>query len=153
MEFVIVWVGLAIVCAIVAPTRGRSAIGWFCLAFFISGLLAIILLLALPSKKAPAVTEVKIVTDRPRGGNDEKTCPRCAETIKRAAKVCRFCGYDYAESAWDEIKASPAQYLGTNYIVNFDKSVSGIFNGEVRTWHSIIAFKAEIDAAASQKSN
>jgi len=25
---------------------------------------------------------------------DEKQCPFCAETIKRSAKVCRFCGRD-----------------------------------------------------------
>lgn len=27
---------------------------------------------------------------------DEKTCPRCAETVKAAAQVCRFCGFDFA---------------------------------------------------------
>lgn len=26
---------------------------------------------------------------------DEKTCPRCAETVKAAAAVCRFCGYNF----------------------------------------------------------
>jgi len=26
---------------------------------------------------------------------DEKTCPKCAEQIKSAARVCRFCGYKF----------------------------------------------------------
>lgn len=28
-----------------------------------------------------------------------KTCPRCAETIKAAAKVCLYCGQEFAEPA------------------------------------------------------
>ena len=26
---------------------------------------------------------------------DTKTCPRCAETVRAQAQVCRFCGYDF----------------------------------------------------------
>jgi hypothetical protein len=28
--------------------------------------------------------------------SDEKTCPKCAETVKSAAVVCRFCGHNFA---------------------------------------------------------
>jgi hypothetical protein len=30
----------------------------------------------------------------PTAGSDTRPCPRCAETIKVAAKACRFCGLD-----------------------------------------------------------
>jgi len=30
---------------------------------------------------------------------DTKTCPRCAETIKAAAVVCRFCNHEFNQEA------------------------------------------------------
>lgn len=30
---------------------------------------------------------------------DDWSCPDCAETVKKAARKCRFCGYVFAESA------------------------------------------------------
>lgn len=29
--------------------------------------------------------------------DDEKTCPKCAETVKAAATVCKHCGYNFAD--------------------------------------------------------
>lgn len=28
-------------------------------------------------------------------GGDEKECPKCAESVKSRAKVCRYCGYEF----------------------------------------------------------
>ena len=35
---------------------------------------------------------------RAGSSSDEKTCPQCAEKIKAAALVCRFCGYEFPKS-------------------------------------------------------
>ena len=38
---------------------------------------------------------------------DTKTCPDCAEEVKAAARICRFCRYDFEppepESLWDDV--------------------------------------------------
>jgi hypothetical protein len=33
-----------------------------------------------------------------------KTCPRCAEEVKPAAVVCRFCGYNFEQSAAQQLR-------------------------------------------------
>ncbi|MFN3944615.1 MAG: OB-fold protein [Allosphingosinicella sp.] len=38
---------------------------------------------------------------------DEKKCPRCAETVKAEAKVCRHCGYDFVTGQGPGTTAHP----------------------------------------------
>lgn len=56
-----------------------------------------------------SLTEVKsVAVSNKVSGNaldkDTKTCPKCAESVKSAALVCRYCGYNFEEDA-DNLKA------------------------------------------------
>lgn len=42
-------------------------------------------------RRAPLLS--RLFGDRGVGGN--KICPECAETVRAAARVCRFCGYRF----------------------------------------------------------
>ena len=60
-----------------------------------------------------ALTNPSVVSDRPIGTRDhyisaqsnsdmsstEKICPMCAETVKAAAFICRYCGYEFPPRA------------------------------------------------------
>jgi hypothetical protein len=53
MEFILFWIGFAVVVGVAANNRGRNGVGWGLLALIISPILAGLLLLALP-RPAPA---------------------------------------------------------------------------------------------------
>jgi hypothetical protein len=94
MELLFFWFAIGVLCAVIAPTRGRSAFAWFLLGFLLSPL-ALIALLALPNlKEPPALPTHASPTPKTRPVNDLRACPYCAEDIKKAAKVCKHCGRD-----------------------------------------------------------
>lgn len=103
MVWFVLWVVLVIVAGIIANNKGRSVLGWVLLSALVAPI-TILILLALPPLRAPAPMAVQVVNapaqswapPPPPLPSDTKACPRCAETIKRAALICRFCQYDFA---------------------------------------------------------
>jgi hypothetical protein len=91
---VVIWIVVAIVAAIVAGNKGRSAAGWFFLCILLTPL-AIFILLALPTLKSAEPQPVRVVA---QPEEPTKTCPECAEVVRAAAKICRFCRHEFEPS-------------------------------------------------------
>ena len=108
------WIVCAVVAGIVASNKNRLALAWALWTLLLSPLLLLILL-ALPRKEPSAPPAIASKSERmarqpvrfspqpapaerfvqPEAAADTKACPECAETVKAAAKVCRFCGYRF----------------------------------------------------------
>ena len=86
------WLGFALVIAVAASNRGRSGVGWFFLAILISPLLAGLFLLAAKDLK---LEQAARKTEEVEAAGT-KVCPKCAERVKKAALICRFCGNEFA---------------------------------------------------------
>ena len=113
-EFTLFWVWLlsfllvnsifSIPVAYVATQKGRSGAGFFFLSFFLSFLVGILVVLALPKKELTPI--ISSGTGQfARSGNEQLVkCPFCAEWVKTEAKVCKHCGRDIAADVQSLLK-------------------------------------------------
>jgi uncharacterized oligopeptide transporter (OPT) family protein len=85
MLLLIFWALCGIAAAMIASSKSRSVGGWF-FGGLLFGPLGVLIVACLSP----------ITTTADEGG---RPCPHCAETIKRAAVVCRFCGRDVEAQA------------------------------------------------------
>jgi hypothetical protein len=95
MEALALWIILSAVAGIVASSRGRNGPGFFVLSLVLSPLVGLLLAALLPSRQRRVAIPGPEDLDTPARIN----CPRCAESIAAAAKVCRFCGHELRQES------------------------------------------------------
>jgi len=120
------WIVLAILVAVFAANKGLNAFLAFLAATLLSPLIGFIIVACLKDKKAAieaevtakrlaehsaksTAAEVSARIEKDRGYT--RDCPRCAEHIKFAAVVCRFCGAEFDQDG--ALLASPPQSAPT----------------------------------------
>jgi hypothetical protein len=88
---------------------GSYGCGSFLLALILCivvvGILIFIYMLLVPPEGTLSVTyEFRNVPQAALPGSQagEKTCPKCAEQVKAAAQVCRFCGHSFLPASGDD---------------------------------------------------
>ena len=102
MLFIVVWLVCMLITALVANSKNRSPVAWALLAVPL-GLIATVVVAC--SRKLPDAS-----VDSPFASSDggsTKRCPRCAETVKAAAQVCRFCQHEFTPPAASAAKGLP----------------------------------------------
>ncbi|ODN70220.1 zinc ribbon domain-containing protein [Methylobrevis pamukkalensis] len=94
MEFLLTflgWLGFSFLVGSFAQRRGRSFGAWMIVSLLFSPLVGVIIVLLL----SPIAEKTEPAIQHPEAF---KLCPRCAESVKRAALVCRFCGHEFGNT-------------------------------------------------------
>ena len=109
MEFVVIWLllllavnaGFSLIVGYIASQKGRSFGGFFVLSFFLSFLVGILAVIAIPRREIITPTSNSYFASTQEG--EVAKCPFCSEWVKSEAKVCKHCGRDI-DSKLSEIR-------------------------------------------------
>lgn len=80
----------------IASQKGRSFGAFFALSFFLSFLVGILAVIAIPRREIPAGVSTSSRFVKTSDGEKAK-CPYCSEWVKSEASVCKHCGKEIAE--------------------------------------------------------
>lgn len=98
----------------------------------------------------------------------EKVCPRCAEMVKAAAQVCRYCGHEFPEPSTSASVApelpsidraslaratGPEAYKGFRYTLLSDFRIEVRVDGQLYFWPSLFEFRKAIDTLLNKWAN
>lgn len=89
--FVLIWIACGVAALVIASNKGRSGCGWGVLGFLFGPLGLLAAAVISPDRDE---LERKSVRSGLQSGT-MRPCPRCAEPIKTAAILCRFCGSEF----------------------------------------------------------
>ncbi len=108
MEIFLFWLGLSILAGVIAAGKGRSGLGFFLLAVFLSPLIGLIAALCVRPREVLDAQRAR--ASGVYGG--WRRCPHCAEAVRIEARVCRYCGNDLPEPAQRSVAEVFGQIAG-----------------------------------------
>ncbi len=88
--------GVCLLVGLAAHEKGRSGLGFCLLSILFTPLLGGLLVLLFASDGA--------TLEKRRLARETRACPHCAEPIRKAAHVCRYCGRDVLSTVRGEAR-------------------------------------------------
>lgn len=99
MRWLVIWAVCAALAALVATSKGRSGVGWFLIGLLL-GPFAFLLSLGVSPRGGGPRPDATVI-DCDSTDVDMRSCPFCAETIRKEAVVCRYCRRDIPRAQID----------------------------------------------------